>query len=146
MDLRRLRPAEWILGVAALLLLVALFLPWYQDATGRRATAWEAFTVVDVLLALAAAMGLAAVLLQGTQRSPALPVVASVAATWVAIVAVVLVVIKLVDPPGRYAETCYGIWVALVAAAALVGGGWWAMRDDDKPGLGVRGSHLESSG
>ena len=145
MDLRRLRPAEWILAVAAPLLLVVLFLPWYQEATGRRATAWEAFTVVDVLLALAAVVCLLEVLLQATQRSPALPVVAGAAATWAGIVALVLVVIKLVDPPSRYAETCYGIWIALVAATALLGGGWWAIRDD-KPGLGMRGSHLESSG
>jgi hypothetical protein len=145
MDLRRLRPPEWILAVAAVLLLVALFLPWYQDATGRQATAWEALSVVDVLLAAAAAVGLLAVVLQATQRTPALPVVSSVAATWAAFVALVLVVIKLVDRPGRYTETCYGIWVALVAAALLLCAAWWAMRDD-KPGLGAGRSHLESSG
>jgi hypothetical protein len=145
MDLRRLRPAEWILAVAALLLFVALFLPWYQEPTGQRADAWQALSVVDVVLALAAAVALVAVVLQATQRSPALPVIASVAATWAGLVAVVLVVIKLADLPSRFTETCYGIRVALVAAVALLGAGWWAMRDQ-RPGLGGRRSHLESSG
>jgi uncharacterized membrane protein len=145
MDLRRLRPAEWLLTVAAIALVVALFLPWYQLPTGQRATAWQAFTVVDVILAACAAVGLLAVVLQATQRSPALPVVSSVAACWAAILAVILVVIKVADRPDQYTERCYGLWIALVAAVALLGGGWWAMRDD-KPGFRLRRSHLESSG
>jgi len=145
MDLRRLRPGEWLLTAAAVALFVTLFLPWYSYPSGVRATAWEAFSVVDVVLAACAAVCLLAVGLQATQRSPALPVLGSVAATWAGIVAVILVVIKLLDVPGRFSDRCYGIWVALVAAIALLGGGWWAMRDE-RPGLGLGRSHLESSG
>ena len=50
MDLRRLRPGEWVLTAAAIVLVVSLFLSWYALPTGRRATAWEAFSVVDVVL------------------------------------------------------------------------------------------------
>ena len=74
-----------------------------------------------------------------------MPAVASIAATWAGVLAVVLIPIKVADPPGRYTETCYGIWVGLVAAVGLLGGGWWAIRDD-RPGLRFGRSHLESSG
>jgi hypothetical protein len=164
MDLRRLRPAEWLLTVAAVALVVALFLPWYAVATGNghpvsggwtsyaptdpaslTFTGWQAFTVVDVILALCAGVALIAVVLQGTQRSPALPIVSSVAATWAGIIATVLVVVKLLDPPlDGSVSLRAGAWVGLGAAVALLLAGWWAMRDE-RPGL-VRSTHLESSG
>jgi putative copper export protein len=134
MDLRRLRPGEWVLTAAAIVLVVSLFLSWYALPTGRRATAWEAFSVVDAVLLACAAVGMVAVVAQATQRSPAVPVVASAAATWAGVLAVVLILIKVADPPGRYTETCYGIWSGLVGAVGLLAGGWWAIRDD-RPGL-----------
>jgi hypothetical protein len=156
MNLRRLRPAEWLLATAAIALLADLFAPWFQigrgsllvvfgNAVGRRFSAWQAFDVVDVALAACALVGLVAVVLQATQRSPALPIVASVAATWAGLIATVLVVIKLIDPPSLDAgsasfdvlELCWGAWVGLGAALGLAGGGWWAMRDD-KPGFAMR--------
>jgi uncharacterized membrane protein len=144
MDLRRLRPAEWLLTAAAVALVVALFLPWYA-VEGLESTGWRAFTVVDVILMLCAIVALVAVVLQGTQRSPALPVVSSVAATWAGILATVLVVVKLLDPPlDGSVSLRAGAWVGLGATVALVLGGWWAMRDE-RPGL-VGSTHLESSG
>src|SRR4249920_3901795 len=101
MDLRRLRPGDWLVTVAAIVLVVALFLPWYALPSGQRATAWEAFSVVDVILLACAAVPLLAVVLQATQRSPALPVVAGVAAVWTALVAVVLILIKVADRPAQ---------------------------------------------
>jgi uncharacterized membrane protein len=144
MDLRRLRPAEWLLTAAAVALVVALFLPWYA-VEGLESTGWRAFTVVDVILTLCAIVAVVAVVLQGTQRSPALPVVSSVAATWTGILATVLVVVKLLDPPlDGSVSLRAGAWVGLGATVALVLGGWWAMRDE-RPGL-VGSTHLESSG
>ena len=52
MDLRRLRAGEWIAGVAGLVLLVALFLPWYGDEAGSR-TGWQSLGALDVVLAIA---------------------------------------------------------------------------------------------
>ena len=143
MDLRRLRPGEWLVTPAAVALLVSLFLPWYAAPAGHRATAWQAFTLVDVILTACAAVGLLAVVLQATQRSPALPAMGSVAATWAALVALVLLLVKVADPPGPYTQTRYGAWVGLAAAAGLVLGAWWAVRDD-RPGLRLERSHLES--
>jgi hypothetical protein len=153
MNLRRLRPAEFVLAAAAIALFVSLFLPWhhaeYTVITSRSTpyappdatlNAWDAYPVVAAILTACAAVALLAVILQATQRSPALPIISSVAATWAALIAFVLVLIKVFGPDPEY-----GVWVALAAAVGLFAGGWWAMRDD-KPGLGFRRSHLESPG
>ena len=58
MDLRRLRAGEWIAGISGLVLLVALFLPWYGDDAGSR-TGWESLGALDVVLALVALSALA---------------------------------------------------------------------------------------
>jgi hypothetical protein len=159
MDLRRLRPAEWVLATAAVVLVVALFLPWYvlDVAPGgevERATftGWESFSVVDVVLSLCAIVALLAVALQATQRTPALPVIGSVAATWVGVVATVFVTIKLIDAPALEVRgfsvdslaPIYGAWIGLAGAVGLALGGLLAMRDE-RPGL-VGSTHLESSG
>src|SRR5689334_8585576 len=51
MDLRRLRVGEWIVGACGVVLLISLFLDWYGDPSE---TAWEAFSILDVILALVA--------------------------------------------------------------------------------------------
>src|SRR4051812_43505328 len=109
MDLRRLRPAEWFLAAAAIMLFVSLFLPWYglaegsySDAHGGAAaygpavglTGWEAFSAVEVVLSACTLVALVAVALQATQHSPALPIVSATAATWAGIATTVLVVVK----------------------------------------------------
>jgi protein-S-isoprenylcysteine O-methyltransferase Ste14 len=152
MDLRRLRPAEWLLGAAAIVLLVALFLPWFAvrpSAGASSYSGWQALSLVDILLFLCAAVALLAVLLQATQRSPALPVISSVCSTWAGLLAVGLVVAKLIDHPelgglpDAIVATRGGIWLALLAAVGMVAGGWWAVADD-RPG-GLTAPHLESS-
>ena len=164
MDLRRLRPAEWVMTAGAAALVVALFLPWYDVPTvnGHRVTrgwtayapvnfgsadftGWQSFDAVDVILVACAAVALLAVVLQATQRTPALPMVSSVAAVWTGLVALVIVALNVFDRPGRFADTRYGAWIGLAAAVALLAGAWWATRDE-RTGLRAERSHLESSG
>lgn len=106
MDLRRLRHGEWIAGVSGVVLLVSLFLDWYslnlRDGVlvgDRSANAWEAFTVIDVILAAAALFGIALAVGAATQRSPAVPQTIGALTVPVAFVAAVLVVIRLIDLP-----------------------------------------------
>jgi heme/copper-type cytochrome/quinol oxidase subunit 1 len=159
-NLRRLRPAEWLLAVSAVALVVALFLPWNalptvngQPVNGgwtayapihfgfADRNAWQSFAVVAAVLLACVLVVALAVVLQATQRSPALPVISSVAATWAALVAFVLTLIEVLDGT----DLRYGAWIGLAASVGLVAGGWWAIRDD-KPGFSLRKSHLESSG
>ena len=72
MDLRRLRAGEWLAGLSGLVLLVALFLPWYSDDAGPR-TGWESLGALDVVLAVVALSALAIPLVTALQRVPAVP-------------------------------------------------------------------------
>ena len=76
----RLRDGEWIAGAGGVALLAAMFLHWYGDGPFEL-TAWQAFDVLDVVLALLALVPLALVVTQATRRSPSIPVAFSVLST-----------------------------------------------------------------
>ena len=77
-ELSRLRPGELVAAAGGVALLVSLFLDWYARRPVARSTAltaWEAFAVIDVLLALAgAARRSRSPSLRRRAASPALPV------------------------------------------------------------------------
>jgi hypothetical protein len=130
MDLRRLRAGEWIAAASGAALLVSLFLPWYRAAGSGDATAWEALSAVDVVLA---AIALAAVSLLGvaaTQRVPAVPLALEALITLFGMVASVLVLVRLLALPGAADELAGGIWLGLAGAVGIVVGAGVAMRDE----------------
>jgi hypothetical protein len=129
MDLRRLRAGEWIAGVSGLVLLVALFLPWYGDEAGSR-TGWQALGALDVVLALVALAALAIPVVTAVHRVPALPLALESLTTLVGLLAVVLVLIRVINMPDWAAEREWGLWVALVVTLGIVVGGLIAMRDE----------------
>lgn len=107
-----------VAGAAALVLLVSLFLDWYEPGV----SAWTVFEVLDLLLAVLAlaSLGMAAQALGVGAPGVRLPARALLA---VAAVALVIVVSQLVNHPpltGRGEEV--GIWLALGAALVLVAG------------------------
>jgi hypothetical protein len=150
----RLRPADVVAGVGGLALLVALFLPWYgfeapevrtEGAKGTltvlnvvagatRPTAWQAFSVVDILLALTALLAIALPVVTAGASGPAKPVAFAVLSSVGSILAVLLVLWRLVDAPGDHLELRYGAWIGLGAAVVMLAGCWAAMRDDRTPG------------
>jgi hypothetical protein len=155
MTLARLRPAEWVVLVAGIVLLVSTFLSWYgvqlsipsgysaYVASGSE-DAWDAFSVIDVLLALAIVTALALAYFQAARRSPAIPVSLSVLATVFGLIATVAIVFRIIDPPGlglpaaippaisshlsRTVEA--GAWIGLASAIAITAGGWRSMRTE----------------
>jgi hypothetical protein len=120
--MQRLRLGEVLAGAGGVALLALMWAPWYDDTN-----AWGAFAVIDVVLALAALLGIAAAVLQATRQSPAWPVFVDVIGTVVAFVAVVLVVIRLLDAPGPRA---WGVFAGFVSCLALLAGVWLAMRTE----------------
>ena len=86
MDLRRLRAGEWIAGISGLVLLVALFLPWYSDDAWSR-TGWESLGALDVVLAVVALAALAIPVVTAIQRVPAVPLAHQALTTLVALLA-----------------------------------------------------------
>jgi hypothetical protein len=113
---RRYEVGPILVALGAALLLVSLFLDWY----GPR-NAWEAFEVVDVLLAVLAVAALAVTLGQlaadsgsgERRRVPAIVVAVAV-----------LVAAELVDPPPTAGNEALeqGAWLAFAAALAMVAG------------------------
>jgi hypothetical protein len=145
----RVRAGEWLAGLAGILLLVALLLPWYEASiplpAGTTAyapgpapslTAWQAFAVTDVLLALLALSGPALLLVQATRRSPALPAALSVVAVSCGLAATVLVLARIVLQPGDDAavDLRVGAWLGLLGAVGLLGAGWRSMGTERSPG------------
>lgn len=155
MDLRRLRAGEWIAGVSGLVLLVSLFLPWYEIQEGivfgppgrldARASAWDAFTVLDILLALGALAAIAVVIVTATHATPAVPLAMQSLLTLVSLLLLVLVLFRLLDPPdvsfvegsgGPVREQveeisrAAGAWLGLAGTLGIVVGGLIAMRDE----------------
>jgi hypothetical protein len=107
---RRPGPGELLAGASGALLLLAMFGPWFGldgrarvPGSGRVISidagdidAWEAFGVIDVLLALAAVLAIA-VLVVGLLSTP--PPTLAVAATGAAALAALLIVYRLIDVP-----------------------------------------------
>ncbi len=127
----RLRDGEWIAGAGAVALLVALFLGWYSGAS-----AWQAFSVLDVVLALVALLALALVLAQATRESPSVPVALSVLTAVAGTLATLFVLYRILDQPGPNdaVEVEAGAWIGLVAAALVAVGGGRSLRVEAIPG------------
>jgi hypothetical protein len=132
---RRLRPAELVALPAALLLAVALFLPWF-DVGGGRQDAWQAVTVAAVVAALSGSSALALAAATVTQRSPALPLACAVCTTLLGLLAFVLVVVYAAAPPAGASGRCYGLWLGLAGSIGVLAAAWLSLRDE-RPYRGV---------
>jgi hypothetical protein len=135
MDLRRLRAGEWIAAAVGAALIVSLFLPWYGAGEGE-ASAWEAFTVIDLVLALVGASGVAVLLVTASQRVPAVPVALAAFVTLFALIGLVLVLTRLANLPGGFDGREGGLWLGLAANLGIVAGGALAMRDERRSPAG----------
>jgi hypothetical protein len=101
-------------AVGAVLLLVSLFIDWYDPG----GDAWAVFESLDVLLAGAAVCGLLAVAPRfGTGGlGRALPIIS--------VAAFAIVLVQLIDPPPVVSDSSLatGAWIALAATATMAGG------------------------
>jgi hypothetical protein len=140
MDLRRLRVGDWIVGACGLLLLVALFLPWYGEPSR---TAWEAFTVLDIIFLLLALAAVAVPVVTATQRVPAMPLATESLTALFGVIGLVLVLIRVLNLPGDASGREIGLWLGLVAAVGIVAGGMVGIRDERRP---PPGRHTDLSG
>ena len=138
MNLVRLRAGEWLAAAAAVAIAVTLTMPWYgARAREDTVTGFESFAVIDVLLLVAAAVGLTLAVLQATRTSPALPVAFGVLTVTVGLLAVLLVLYRLVNEPGpdEFIEVRAGAWLGLAAVLALTAGGWLSIANERVRGL-----------
>jgi hypothetical protein len=162
------------MGASGLLLLVALFLPWYElgeglvvappDLLDAHASAWDAFSVVDLILALGALAAIAVVVVTAVHATPAVPLAMQSLVTLFALLLLLLVIFRLADPPevhfleseagpaAREAaarnhvkdiDRAAGGWLALVGVLGIVAGGLVAIRDERRS---PAGRHTDLSG
>jgi hypothetical protein len=134
-NLRRVAPADWAVGLCGAVLIVSLWLPWY-----RGHSAWQAMAVNDVIFLIAGGIGLGVLLASLTQPSGALPIVTSVFAAFAGILASILAVVRLIWPPHGF-DRAAGVWIGTAAALGLAVTAMLSMRDERR---GVEGStHVE---
>jgi hypothetical protein len=131
--MRKVRTGELVAAAAGVLLAIAMFLPWY-GLRGRAATitAWEAFSVVDLVLALVAVLAIALLVVQVAGRGPAGPVALGVITGTLSLVAVVLVAFRILDQPGpnEFVTVRAGAWLGLLATVLIAVGTWLSLTDE----------------
>lgn len=142
MDLRRLRAGEWIAALSGLVLLVALFFPWYAAELDSR-TGWQSLGALDVVLALVALSALAIPAVTATHRVPAVPLAHQSLTALAGILAVVLVLVRVLNLPDWAVERDWGLWLGLAASLGIVIGAFVAMRDER---LTDAGKHSDLTG
>jgi len=129
MSMRRIRPGEVLAATGAVCVIVALTLPWYENAEGKL-SAWSTFGPAVVLLILATIAALVLFFSTLTARSPALPVAAGVWSVLFALIAVIAAIVRVLERPDHATSLCAGAWLALVGAVAMLTGSWWSMSDE----------------
>ncbi len=155
MDLRRLRAGEWITAGSGALLAVSLFLPWYTLEVPRHEgrkipgtltfSAWEAFSIIDVLLLVLATLAIGLLILTAVQPTAAMGIAADAMLTILAGIVAIVTVIRMLDiPDSLQAPDRFGIetgrapfaWIGLAAVFGVLLGALIAMRDErlSKPG------------
>jgi hypothetical protein len=110
---RRIEAGPVLVGLGALVLVVSVFLDWYEP----NVTAWEAFEVLDLALAALALAALVAAV--GTAR-PESAVIERHQLPLIVAAAAVIVASQILDPPPAVAgDPLIGAWLALGAALVM---------------------------
>ena len=135
MDVNRLSRGEQIAGIAALLLLIDMFLNWYganlngaQSALADRVgidtnvNAWQAFSTTDILIFVACVVTLVMVGVQvmGSQVPVSLPMIAAALGG----LTTLIILWRIVNQPGPNdaINVDFGAYLGFVLAAALTYG------------------------
>lgn len=130
----RLSPAEWLLGIGSVLLLVDLFgLSWFayrprfhalaaMVGQSSSANGWNTFTVLGPLTLVVCVAGIAILWLSAARPSPALPVVIATLLLPVSFIQAVLVAIRvLLDAPSVHLVQAGGANVIEARPGAYIG-------------------------
>jgi hypothetical protein len=107
-------------------------------ALARRASAWQAFSVLDVVLALLRSCRWRSSSSR-RRRSPSLPVAFSVFSVVAGAVAALLILYRIANLPGpnHAVDVQVGAWLGLAAAVLVAAGGWRSLRVEPVRGVPV---------
>jgi len=136
-DVNRLSRGEKIVGAAAVLLFIDMFLSWYSanisgalSAAASRfnvdtsATAWQAFSTTDILLLITILVALAMVGTRAMARPVNLPVSLPLVVAALGALMTLLVLWRIINQPGPndFINVEYGAYIGLILIAALTYG------------------------
>jgi hypothetical protein len=130
MSLGKVRVGELLALVGAACVIVSLLVPYYEGPTTGTLTVWDTFGPAAALLLAAAAAGLCLFATTLTERSTALPVVATVWAVPLGLAGVISAIVRLLERPNHATAVCSGAWLALAGTIAILVGAWQAIRDE----------------
>jgi hypothetical protein len=147
-DRNRIGQGELIAGISGLVLLIDLWFKWYGVSVGGgngalkgfsigvSASAWQAFSLIDIILFLVALVAIGVAVLRGLNRMPEMPYPPATLVAGAGGLALLLVLFRLIDTPvdtggveGVDVSRKFGLFLGLVAAAGVAYGGWRAMQD-----------------
>ncbi len=129
MKLARLRVGELLALVGAILVIVALTRPWYEEA-GALLSAWATFGPAVALIMIAALAALALVLATIVERSTAFPVAAGVWSVLFGSIGVIAAIVRVLERPHGATSLCAGAWLALAGTILIFAGSWQSIRDE----------------
>jgi hypothetical protein len=113
---RRIEAGPVLVGLGAVIVLVSVFLDWYEPGV----TAWEAFEILDLLLS---ALALAAIVTAVGTVSPDAAVIERRQLPLIVAALAVIVASQILDPPpGIDGDPQIGAWLALGAALLMCAG------------------------
>ena len=135
---------EWLVGLAGVVLLVSLFLPWFDQriqcvqapCPPVEESGWESFAATDVIMAVVALGALVLLLVAARFRSASPAVAYEAMLTLIGTAAFVIVAVRMISPPGDVVGRGAGAWLGLLASAGVVAASLVAMRDErlSRPG------------
>ncbi len=134
-----------VAGASGILLVISLFMTWYQfpgagiggevgDVLGLDVeealtrSGWEAFEALDVLCVVAGLVAVvrAGVALLGEDNNPSIP--GSILTLALGAVTLAFILYRVVNPPGIGLDRELGLWVGTFAAGGIVYGSFVAMQ------------------
>jgi hypothetical protein len=142
-DTSKISFGEMVAGASGVALFLFMLLPWYGASASVggfsasvSASAWEAFSFIDILLFLVAAVAIGLVVARATGNLPDLPQPPGLIVAGAGAFALVLILFRLlvvpdggVDVEGVDFSRKIGIFLGLIAAAGITFGGWTAMNE-----------------
>jgi hypothetical protein len=130
MSISKVRVGELLALVGAACAIVSLLVPYYEGPTTGTLTVWDTFGPAAALLLAATAAGLCLFATTLTERSTALPVVATVWAVPLGLAGVISAIVRLLERPSHATAVCSGAWLALAGTLAILAGAWQGIRDE----------------
>lgn len=161
-DTTRVRFGQMVSAVSGLVLIISLFLEWYNVSAknafidvSKGASGWEALGFIDILLFLIGLIAIAVAAARAMNMSlPKLPASLGLIVLAAGILATLLVLLRILSIPDEGASSIpgidvgrsFGVFIALLAAIGVAVGGWLTWNEEGKPKPGSVGAGADGPG